>query len=607
MINTIKYEKFVNQLKQFIEKEKLQNQSTLGKILEVNNEIIDVSLKKPIKLPLNTHLEVNKIQCTLHKNNQKNIQLKTKHPQHFQKNQTIKINNIQQDIILSKIQQTLTNIEENKINQENKETLKTIINQQKTTYTQKKYTNKKLNPKQEQAVKKAITTEKFHIIKGPPGTGKTHTITQIIRQLYQEQQTILLTTHTHIALDNILEKLDDIPQQDIIRLGINEKIAPTTQKYTLQKQLQRHPKYKQIQQLQQQSKTTITHNNKQTLLSKLINKIINTEEIKIQQLQEKEKIEEQEKTREQIEKIESQIQEELLDNAKIIATTVISSSNYLTRNIEFDYTIMDESSQIPVYLAIIPLMKTDKFLLIGDDQQLQPISNKNASYFLNKSIFNLMIEKYPKNHTFLDTQYRMNEKISQIASKLYYNNKLKTHESAKKKQIQLTNNNYYLLDNSTITFIDTTNTTYNEDVISGGCQNTHETLLILKIVEALIDNQIREDDIGIITPYRKQKLNIQSHLRKHKYNIETDTIYRFQGREKDVIIISFCKSSYKSLTTFQKKFLGNTNQLNVSITRSRKKLIIIGDYSLLSTDENLKAFLDSISPLDMIYLEDIIR
>ena len=217
-----------------------------------------------------------------------------------------------------------------------------------------------------------------------------------------------------------------------------------------------------------------------------------------------------------------------------------------------------------------------------------------------------MIEKYPKNHTFLDTQYRMNEKISQIASKLYYDNKLKTHETAKKKQIQLTNNDHYLLDNNSITFIDTTNTAYTEDVISGGCQNTHETRLILTIVEALIDNQIRENDIGIITPYRRQKLNIQSHLRKHKYNIEADTIYRFQGREKDVIIISFCKSSYKSLTTFQKKFLGNTNQLNVSITRSRKKLIIIGDYSLLSTDENLKALLDSISPLDRIHLEDII-
>ena len=73
-----------------------------------------------------------------------------------------------------------------------------------------------------------------------------------------------------------------------------------------------------------------------------------------------------------------------------------------------------------------------------------------------------------------------------------------------------------------------------------------------------------------------------------------------------MIIVSFCKSSNKSLTKFQKNFLADENQLNVSITRSRKKLILIGDMSLLSNALNIKKLVKEVSPINTIYLEDLI-
>ena len=127
-------------------------------------------------------------------------------------------------------------------------------------------------------------------------------------------------------------------------------------------------------------------------------------------------------------------------NSKIIASTVLSSSSFLTKDIEFDYVIMDEASQVPVYLSLIPLMKTSKFILIGDNKQLQPIQNINSSYLLNKSIFNLLIEKYPNNFTFLNIQYRMNQEISDIASKLYYGGNLLTGEGVKNQKLKLLKN-----------------------------------------------------------------------------------------------------------------------------------------------------------------------
>ena len=83
-------------------------------------------------------------------------------------------------------------------------------------------------------------------------------------------------------------------------------------------------------------------------------------------------------------------------------------------------------------------------------------------------------------------------------------------------------------------------------------------------------------------------------------------MYRFQGREKDVIIISFCKSLNKSLNDFQKKFLADENQLNVSLTRSRKKLIIIGNYSMLGSAQNIKDLVNEISRENILYLDDIL-
>ena len=128
----------------------------------------------------------------------------------------------------------------------------------------------------------------------------------------------------------------------------------------------------------------------------------------------------------------------------------------------------------------------------------------------------------------------------------------------------------------------------------------------MHLVDALLSNDISCEEIGIITPYRKQKNHIIKLLNNKGINIECDTIYRFQGREKDVIIISFCKSLNKSLNDFQKKFLADENQLNVSLTRSRKKLIIIGNYSMLGSAQNIKDLVNEISRENILYLDDIL-
>lgn len=615
---------FSKELKEFIEKEKKSNKIIKADIVGINKDILKVSTVYNTDLTKNMNIEIDRVPAKIIFIKGKNIQIKILKKSNFSLNQNVSIKNIQKDIIIHKLQETLNNITDNKLNKENKKTLDVIVNDFGISFSDDNFKiSSKLNQNQKIAVKKVLQANKFHIIQGPPGSGKTHTITEIIKHLYFSGKRILVTTHTHVALDNIIERLDSIDQKDILRIGRNEKISDKVLKYALDEQIKLHPDYGKIyekksliEQLQNSDlifENGIINNYKnKNIFNKIFNLLFNIKENKNSQDNSHgspnnfNNIDEINEIKKEIDDIKNNMQHDIVGGAKIIASTVLSSSSFLTKDIEFDYVIMDEASQVPVYLALIPLLKTNKFVLIGDNKQLQPIKNNNASYLLNKSIFNLLIEKYPNNYTFLNTQYRMNKKISDIASNLYYDNKLLTGDAVKNQKISLKNNKYFLLNEDVITFIDTSDVNFNEVDLAGGCCNKYESCLVLHLVDALLSNDISCEEIGIITPYRKQKNHIIKLLNNKGINIECDTIYRFQGREKDVIIISFCKSLNKSLNDFQKKFLADENQLNVSLTRSRKKLIIIGNYSMLGCAQNIKDLVNEISRENILYLDDIL-
>lgn len=615
---------FSKELKEFIEKEKKSNKIIKADIVGINKDILKVSTGYNTDLTKNMNIEIDRVPAKIIFIKGKNIQIKILKKSNFSLNQNVSIKNIQKDIIIHKLQETLNNITDNKLNKENKKTLDVIVNDFGISFSDDNFKiSSKLNQNQKIAVKKVLQANKFHIIQGPPGSGKTHTITEIIKHLYFSGKRILVTTHTHVALDNIIERLDSIDQKDILRIGRNEKISDKVLKYAIDEQIKLHPDYGKIyekksliEQLQNSDlifENGIINNYKnKNIFNKIFNLLFNIKENKNSQDNSHgspnnfNNIDEINEIKKEIDDIKNNMQHDIVGGAKIIASTVLSSSSFLTKDIEFDYVIMDEASQVPVYLALIPLLKTNKFVLIGDNKQLQPIKNNNASYLLNKSIFNLLIEKYPNNYTFLNTQYRMNKKISDIASNLYYDNKLLTGDAVKNQKISLKNNKYFLLNEDVITFIDTSDVNFNEVDLAGGCCNKYESCLVLHLVDALLSNDISCEEIGIITPYRKQKNHIIKLLNNKGINIECDTIYRFQGREKDVIIISFCKSLNKSLNDFQKKFLADENQLNVSLTRSRKKLIIIGNYSMLGSAQNIKDLVNEISRENILYLDDIL-
>ncbi len=199
----------------------------------------------------------------------------------------------------------------------------------------------------------------------------------------------------------------------------------------------------------------------------------------------------------------------------------------------------------------------------------------------------------------------MNEGIANVASELFYNGNLKTFHNVSEQRIECNNGDIHEILNpqAPITYLDTLNMEYFEDGIGGSCENSKESLLVFQLVNMLLNEGIMPNEIGVITPYRKHKINIQNKLKDMAKDVDVDTVYRFQGREKEVIIISFCNSRLRRLGPFLRKFIERPSQVNVAITRARKKLFLVGNSKTLKESKLLMEIIKIIGKILLFVLK----
>ena len=293
----------------------------------------------------------------------------------------------------------------------------------------------------------------------------------------------------------------------------------------------------------------------------------------------------------------------ILNEKQIIATTNLRAYDGLFEKINFDLVIMDEAGAIDLPGAVIPILKGDKYIFLGDPNQLPPVINDTIREIraflarnrgLRTSIFQkLYKQEYVGNRAIaimLRYQYRMKREIADVVSKLYYKGSLRTPIDIEEKLRSIQDDKIVSNRYPMICFPRRFWTEYR----NGSVFSENEIRFVRNIIERFKESYGDDivDDIAIISPYRAQTNRITEEIPK----IDCGTVHTFQGQEKRIIIFATAKYRRNRDRSFGELLQGPTskNLLNVAISRAREKFIIIGAEALFEDVPIYNALYESI-------------
>jgi len=286
--------------------------------------------------------------------------------------------------------------------------------------------------------------------------------------------------------------------------------------------------------------------------------------------------------------------------------------------IKFDLAVVDEASQILETSLIGLLSRVKKFILIGDHLQLPAIVQQKENFTkvenqaltdlgfkdLSASLFERMYTSAVSNgweHAIgqLSHQGRMHVDIMDFANQHFYDNSLR----ALKLLPRLTAHEFFL----------NIDRPYNRleyypsevDLESESIKiNRHEAQAVRRIITQLLQTYLESGknmdagSIGVITPYRAQIAAIRQELDDHNIAYEglitIDTVERYQGGARDIIIMSCCMNySFQLKALVSLSDSGIDRKLNVAITRAREQFMLIGNQAILCQNQMYKSFIEA--------------
>jgi len=392
------------------------------------------------------------------------------------------------------------------------------------------------NDAQDRAVELGVTAEDCALVQGPPGTGKTYTLARLVRALVARDERVLVAAFTNRAVDNCLEALREQGFEEFVRVGTESGVSAAVADARLD------------------------------------------------------------------ERGDPETRRRELETAPVVAATTASCGSRVMRETGFDVAVVDEAGQLTEPAALAALDRAERFVLVGDHQQLPPVvqsdpddarSDPTAAPAeeadpgvadLSRSLFERLVERYPEASVLLERQYRMSQRIQYFASREFYGGALRPATAGVAGQ--------RLADRGgvdpgrlpeplgdPVAFVD-------PDGRQTGNANPIEAERVAGIVEAYRDAGVPPGEIGVIAPFRAQVAEIGARLEtgdgdenEGEGEVTVDTVDRFQGSARAVIVVSFVATGSLDGPIFE-----DHRRVNVALTRARKALCLVGDAAALGSD-----------------------
>lgn len=428
----------------------------------------------------------------------------------------------------------------------------------------------RLNEWQNEAMRSMIDADDLALVHGPPGTGKTTTLVEGIRELVARGEQVLVCAASNAAVDHLTRSLASAGVQTV-RIGNLAKIGEETAGFTLDVLIEKEKEFRQIRELKKRAVELRRVGGK-------YKRQFGREEAEQRKLIFKEARELNREARQ----LEDYLVGKVLNQAQAITCTLIGSTHDYLRGRKFPTVVIDEAGQALEPACWVPVLKADKLIMAGDPFQLPPTvkSREAERQGLSVTLLEKAIERHQRVNL-LRTQYRMNEQIMQFPSSYFYKGLLESHDTVR----------HWMIPGvpDILEFVDTAGCGYSELEVaeSDSKSNPEEAALVKRHFDRLVAMIAIPFDAGVIAPYRAQ-IELLEALFQGVKEVTVNTVDSFQGQERDVIYLSLVRSNEKGEIGFLKDY----RRMNVAMTRARKKLVVIGDSGTLGNDSFFSAFLD---------------
>lgn len=438
-----------------------------------------------------------------------------------------------------------------------------------------------LNAAQQAAVELCLSARDAALIHGPPGTGKTTTVVEFVRQAVARGAKVLACAPSNLAVDNVFERLLAL-EMNAVRLGHPARVLPELRTHTLDVLVDEHHDVRVARKLVKDAWNLFRKAGRYTRAKPAPGA----------------KQQMREQARELLadaRRLESLALRQILDSADVLCSTLTALDDELLSGRRFDVVVIDEACQCTEPACWIAVALADKLVLAGDHCQLPPtvISSEAAAQGFGVSLFERLMNADANEWSRrLDEQYRMHQAIMGFSSAEFYDGGLLAATAvAEHRLCDLPGVAALPLTETPLELIDTAGSSCDEELEPDGESrlNRGEARLVQRKVMELLESGVPAAGIAVITPYAAQARLLRSAL--SGTGVEVDSVDGFQGREKEAVVISLVRSNPEG----EIGFLTDTRRMNVALTRARRKLLIVGDSATLAAHpfyERLLAYVE---------------
>lgn len=442
-----------------------------------------------------------------------------------------------------------------------------------------------LEDDQRVAVERALARD-LSLVLGPPGTGKTRTLAELVRQAVARGERVLVTAASHTAVDNLAERLVAAGVR-LVRIGHPARVSPEMEAHTLDALLEasdasrlardwiREAEALRQRLRQREKRNAVTYAERREVMSE-VNGLFAS-----------------------VRRATRDAQSGILEGAEVIAVTAAGSESWQIAGLRFDRVVLDEATQAPDPIALVALQQAPVAVLAGDPHQLPPtvIGEEAEKLGLAETFFERLAAGPHASSlvTLLRVQHRMHAALMAYPNAATYGGELRAAPGVADATLAGVRDDpsrpgpFVLLDAVGRGW---------EEVREGedpSTRNPGNAERVVAEVRRLVSRGVSPADVGVITPYQAQVREIRDRATDLlDEGLEVSSVDGFQGREKPVIVVDLVRSNDEG----EIGFLRDVRRMNVALTRAKRWLLVLGDGALMARHRYYKGLLEHAQETD---------